>query len=271
MNSWKKKLLSQGGKEILLKAVSMAMHVYTMSCFKLPNKLSKEVTSILANYWWREAEGENKMHWCSWSKLTKKKKWGGLEFKALQKFNKALLAKQVWRLISSPNLLVSKVLRAKYFYRESIFKCKIPKNASWIWQSIMGVRDFVEKGTRKRMGNGKATKIWEDNWILENSKVKVTFGRPQHSTLMMVDELIGGFRWKKPIVLRTFNQMDAKRILEIPISISERDNCNYWIHSENGIHIVKSSYKELCKWSIDQWERRGAEGETSLLNSCWKT
>ena len=85
---------------------------------------------MFANYWWGEAEGKNKMHWCSWWKLAKEKRVGGLGFKDLQNFNKVLLAKQVWRLISKPNLLVSKVLKAKHFYRDSIFKCKIPKNVS---------------------------------------------------------------------------------------------------------------------------------------------
>lgn len=88
MNSWKNKLLSQGGKEVLLKAVSMAMPSYTMSRFKLSNKLYKEVTSMLANYWWREAEGKNKMHWCSLRKMAQEKTRGGLGFKNLQNFNK---------------------------------------------------------------------------------------------------------------------------------------------------------------------------------------
>nr|XP_027086544.1 uncharacterized protein LOC113708281 [Coffea arabica] len=238
MTSWKNKLLSQGGKEVLLKAVSMAMPVYTMSCFKLPKTLCKEVTSIFAKYWWGEADGRDKMHWCSWGRMAMEKKEGGLDFKDLQKFNKALLAKQVWRLITKPNLLVSKVLRAKYFHRDSIFKCKVPNCASWIWQSLMNVRDLVQKGTRKRIGNGKTTNIWEDIWIPGNEDGKVTSAMPQNCTIRRVDELISGFRWNKPLVIRTFNQKDAVEILDIPISISGREDSNYWVYSGHGSYTV---------------------------------
>ena len=126
------------------------------------------------------------MHWCSWGGLAREKKEGGLGFKDLQNFNKALLAKQVWRLISKPNLLVSKVLRAKYFHRDSIFNCKVPKCVSWIWQSLMNVREFVCNGTRKKIGNGKATNIWEDNWIPGNEKGKVTSVMPQNCNIRRV-------------------------------------------------------------------------------------
>ncbi|CDP09717.1 unnamed protein product [Coffea canephora] len=267
MNSWKNKLLSQGGKEVLLKSVSMAMPVYTMSCFKLPNKLCKEVTSIFANYWWGESEGRNKMHWCSWGRLARDKKEGGLGFRELQNFNKALLAKQVWRVISKPNLLVSKVLRAKYFHKESIFKCKIPKCASWIWQSLMNVRDFVRKGTRRKIGNGKATNIWEDNWIPGNKDGKVTTVMPQSCNIRRVEELISGFRWRIPLVSRIFNRKDAKEILDIPISIAGREDSNYWLHSGSGTYTVNSGYKALCQETSQHKGRRDNEAGTSSANS----
>ena len=65
--------------------------------------------------------------------MTAKRSNGGMGFKDLKLFNKALLAKQIWKLITQPNLLVSRVLKEKYYPKQSIFNCKVPQNASWIW------------------------------------------------------------------------------------------------------------------------------------------
>ena len=108
----------------MLKAITMAMPTYVMSCFKLPRKLLKDINSAMANYWWGETNGKNKMHWISWKRMAEDRQEGGLGFKDLETFNKALLGKQVWRVITKPNLRVSKVLKAKYFPKESIFTCK---------------------------------------------------------------------------------------------------------------------------------------------------
>ena len=119
-----------------------------------------------------EANGKNKLHWRSWSNISLDRNSGRLGFKDLGAFNTVLLGKQVWRLLTQPNLLVSKVLKTKYHPKDFIFKCKVPDNASWIWKGLMGARNLVEKGVRRRIGNGKSTQIWEDRWILENQQGK---------------------------------------------------------------------------------------------------
>lgn len=48
---WKEKLLSKTSKEILIKVVAQATRTYTMSCFKIPNYLCDELTSMIRNFW----------------------------------------------------------------------------------------------------------------------------------------------------------------------------------------------------------------------------
>ena len=45
-------MLSQVGKEILIKAVAQAIRTYTISVFKLLDTLCDELTSIVRTFWW---------------------------------------------------------------------------------------------------------------------------------------------------------------------------------------------------------------------------
>ena len=49
---WKEKMLSKAaGKEVLIKAVAQVIPTYTMSCFRLPDSLCEELTSMIRNFW----------------------------------------------------------------------------------------------------------------------------------------------------------------------------------------------------------------------------
>jgi hypothetical protein len=62
LQGWKEKLLSQAGREVLIKAVIQAIPTYAMSCFRFPAGLCADITSMANRFWWGQRNGNWKIH-----------------------------------------------------------------------------------------------------------------------------------------------------------------------------------------------------------------
>ena len=158
MQGWKEKLLSQVGKEVMIKAVIQSIPAYSMSVFKLPTSLCKEIEMMIRRFWWGQHDAK-KIHWVKWSSLCSSKSVGGMGFRDIQKFNNALLAKQVWRLIHQKDSLLFKVFSARYFPNCSVLDAPIHPKCSYAWRSILQAREVIEKGAIWRVGSGQQIEV----------------------------------------------------------------------------------------------------------------
>ena len=52
LQGWKEQLLSQVGREVLLKVVVQAIPTFAMSCFKLPVGLCHDIEMLIRKFWW---------------------------------------------------------------------------------------------------------------------------------------------------------------------------------------------------------------------------
>ncbi|XP_041004006.1 uncharacterized mitochondrial protein AtMg00310-like [Juglans microcarpa x Juglans regia] len=117
-----------------------------MSIFKLPVLLLKEIEALLARFWWHHKGEGRGIHWKSWSSLGLVKNEGGMGFRDLSCFNKALLAKQAWRLIKEPQSLVSRVFKQKYFQNCDLLEAKLKGSSySFFWRSLWSSVDLLKE------------------------------------------------------------------------------------------------------------------------------
>ncbi|KAF5475845.1 hypothetical protein F2P56_007609 [Juglans regia] len=244
LSSYTVKLLSQAGREIFIKAVVQTLPTYTMSVFKLPNSFLKAINSVLQNYWWGQQQKENKIHWVSWSKLGKAKDAGGMGFRDLEYFNKAMLAKQCWRLIQNPHSLAAKVLKAKYFKHSDFQSAKLGASPSFIWRSFIVARPVIFEGSVWRVGTGENIHIWQHKWLHTShhnmvlSDVKVLDRRAKVADLIDSNSK----SWKRDLVNQIFDGGEAEAIIRIPISSLNSKDKLIWKGTHKGCFSVRSAY-----------------------------
>lgn len=172
LQGWEGKLLSQAGREVLIKSVIQAIPAYAMSCFKLPTTLCHEIETLVRKIWWGQRGDPRKVHWVRWDEMCNHKDRRGMGFKDLTIFNDAMLAKLSWRLLHEDNSLFFRVFKARFFSNGTILDAKDFASASYAWRSILKGRDLILKGALWRVGDGKQIKIWRDNWLPTRNQPK---------------------------------------------------------------------------------------------------
>ena len=198
----------------------------------------------MMNFWWGQRDNENKIAWVSWKKMCKSKFHEGMGFRNIQAFNLAVLAKQGWRILSSPNSLMARVFKAKYFPYDDFLNSKKGGSPSYVWRSIHNSLGVIKKGTRWRVGNGRRIHIWDDKWLPTPSSYKVVSPQLDFGDYPMVSSLIDNdtMWWKVEVVRSIFLPFDASSILKIPLNYNLPEDSLIWIGNKKGVFTIKSAY-----------------------------
>jgi len=82
-----------------------------------------------------------------------------LGFKEFAKFNDAMLAKQMWRLIHDTNSLFYRVFKSKYFPNDTIFDAK-QSSGSFAWKIILKARRVITMVAKWRVCDGRSILVF---------------------------------------------------------------------------------------------------------------
>lgn len=161
-------------------------------------------------------EGKRKIHWKSWDFLCHPKYVGGLGFRKMEIFNEALLTKQVWRFIQKPDLLVVRVLKARYFKHTKIMEPTLRHKPSYVWHSLRWSRELLAEGIRWRVGNGHTIRILKDKWLQKLNKPLAAFAFSPLGEAK-VNEFIRNRQWDAEHIHINFPTRIANDILDTSI------------------------------------------------------
>lgn len=234
MQGWTREFFSVTGKEVLIKCVGQAIPTYAMSVFKISKGCCDELSKMFARFWWGSTKNQKKLHWRSWSKLCFPKELGGLNFRDLEGFNQALLAKQVWRMISFPNLLVARVIKARYAETLSLLEAGMGKKPSYFWRSYIWGRELLAKGLRMRVGKRETITAFGDKWLPRESTFKPITPPGSYSNIRVVDLISEEGEWMVHKLKEIFWPEDVECIRKIPIRTFDGRDIWVWHYDKRG-------------------------------------
>lgn len=212
LNAWNNKLFSDGGREVLIKSVIQAIPTYAMSCFRVPTTIIKEIESMTAKFWWGGSDNIRKLHWKSWKYLTLPKDRGGMGFRDLTLFNKALLAKHVWRMISNPDTPVARVFKTRYFKHMDIMEASLGSNPSFVWRSLLWGREALRDKLYWKIGKGDKINITRDKWIPDLNSGKVNSNRQNCYNLTIQSLMNDQGSWDMRSLIAVFYHMKSRQL-----------------------------------------------------------
>ncbi|CAL8101613.1 unnamed protein product [Prunus armeniaca] len=147
----------------------------------------------------------------------------GLGFRDLEAFNKALLAKQSWRLFFNCNSLAARIFKARYFPHCNFLEARLRYRPSLIWSSLIWGKDLLKVGLRLRVEIGEDIHVYQDWWVPLPMNFKIILA-PQFDASMK----------------------EVKAILQIPLASIHREDKLIWHYDRSGKYSVRSDYMVAC-------------------------
>ncbi|XP_059310107.1 uncharacterized protein LOC132061280 [Lycium ferocissimum] len=83
LQTWKGKMLSYGGKAVLIISMLHSIPIHILSAIRSPKYVIKELHKIFAKFFWNNKDEGRSRHWSSWLNMCLPKHEGGLGFRSI--------------------------------------------------------------------------------------------------------------------------------------------------------------------------------------------
>ncbi|CAH1434531.1 unnamed protein product [Lactuca virosa] len=164
ISDWRNKFLSYAGRLQLISSVLCSFPVYWASCLLIPAETIKEIEKMMKNFLWNCDESKKGRAKVAWSTVCKPVDNGGLGLRNLRAWNKAILSRRIWMIVSNSESLWVKWININILKGRSFWDVEKNNDMSWSWRNLIRLRSKFRNHFVHKIGNGASTFMWYDDW-----------------------------------------------------------------------------------------------------------
>ena len=163
---WTFRLLSLGGRLVLIKVVLPSLPVYWMALIPIPSSVLDKLRYLIISFLWGSSVEQKKFHLVDWQTLSKPISLGGWGIKHMGLFSLSIRLKSFWMALTGTGIW-HQLLSVKYlkglsvasWLRSNIFKAT---NASMIWKGFIHTISWIGCGLARKVGNSEDIRVGID-------------------------------------------------------------------------------------------------------------
>lgn len=243
--SWQNKLLSFGGRYVLIAHVLQSIPVYLLSVMNPPARVIEQIHKIFARFFWGNTTNNKRRHWVAWDKLCLAKVEGGLGFRSLYDTSNALFGKLWWNFRTS-TAMWSTYMGNKYCKKLHPVIAQA-KGASQVWKKMVKVRENMEHLIWWQIKSGNSS-FWFDNWIKHGALYFVDNDQDLEEDIEVKKFIIDG-AWDIQRLKTILSEDMVQHITEnVSPHLLDVDNDKaWWMGDTSGNFTVKSAWEIFRK------------------------
>ncbi|XP_021760560.1 uncharacterized protein LOC110725380 [Chenopodium quinoa] len=244
--------LLQSQNLIFSNSILVAMASHLLSCFEIPTSITGKIDSLLLKFFWSHS-GIQGMHWVGKRKrkMHLPRGMGGLGIRCISTLNKALLMKQVWRIVTHPQLLISKVYsaRARFLSPTPSQERRYSGRQSYGLRGLLHADALLSTGCNWKVGNGNSILAGSSNWVNGKSPtfhpgVLLDTAKDWTVNLFIHPQTL---TWDVDKVHQYFMPADASTILAMEFPALQKEDFRFWASTLSGNYTVKTGYAMLTQ------------------------
>ncbi|KAJ9541829.1 hypothetical protein OSB04_028335 [Centaurea solstitialis] len=150
---------------LLAKVRARSLQLYWMAVFLFPSGVVHELEACFRDFLWAQGNSSKGKCKVAWDLVCRPFDAGGLGIKRLSVWNRAILTKNLWAVVTRHQSLWVRWVRSYILRGANIWAVRRNNRWSWLFTKLMSLRDVIRRFVSVRIGDGLMANAWEDTWL----------------------------------------------------------------------------------------------------------